>query len=654
LRSLGGIDYRLHLHGDGFQNALSGLWQPADSYLIEIGSDVEDPNSEASVPKWYFPLHTTNTWTLESTSSTTAGFSINHIPLNWPLAFPLHLVAPTIDVVYALDGHTPVTIASAHLKNPTNGQPIDLELLANTTDQTRYIQLNVVSDSTHGPAYCRAGLTYIDTSKCALSEVVQNVISNARFSLQLHFRYVLPSVLTDAAVAGQTVTGSFTLLINDNYWSREWSRIQDAFSLNEWALIPPGPPHGAEETFTFEAASSLTSLQAQIKLRLINPFNFPLHVERVSLMIAYEDSDGVGVGGSSWRVRTLATDPNTWGNMLSGSKIDEALTNFDLQPGVAKWSPLIGVPIGNLWENARRLYDEYSTKKRLCLHVREGLANAKLSASGSPFRFSIPFEVQEITVFGDNDCVAAPDCDIFSDSNANNGHYRTVFDYTSIDATADSAFTKSYAAAKVSNYFRLVYDDGERGGVFTNARYDMQDSFELSFGFAFQDGYDCGFWCTGAAGAADGFALVFQAGAASSIGDRYGEHDCVIVFIFFGCHFLLFWLFDLFSIGLIISFWILFSFLYCDSFLFFALLMLESCIFDLKRRHIFRSSQRRSGARVSKFPRQIFCRGGGFLRCRHGHEKRGLLPQWRKHGHDLCKPPVQWLHARQHHQGNGV
>ena len=128
-------------------------------------------------------------------------------------------------------------------------------------------------------------------------------------------------------------------------------------------MIPPGPPNGSESSFKFEILSSILNFQAQLKLKLINPFNFNLNVERVQLKIAYDDVDGVAVGGTSYRVKTKTTDP-PYGNMLSGSMIDETLTNFVLVPNVAQWTPKIGVPVGNLYENARRLYDEYNSKDR--------------------------------------------------------------------------------------------------------------------------------------------------------------------------------------------------------------------------------------------------------------------------------------------------
>jgi hypothetical protein len=233
IRSIGGIDYRLHLHGEGTTNALSGLWQPSDSYLIKIGSDAGDPNSAESVPKWYFPLKTTNTWTLDSTSNTRAEFSINNFPINWPMTFPLDINQPKIDVIYQKGSKQPVTVANAILKNPANGQPMNLNLLSNTTDQRHWIKLILFGDSTNGPSYCRSGITYIETSKCAISEVVYHVLTNEIMTIQLNYQYSIPLGI-GGGVAGTAVAGTFKMELNDNYWSSEWSRTQDAWALNEW------------------------------------------------------------------------------------------------------------------------------------------------------------------------------------------------------------------------------------------------------------------------------------------------------------------------------------------------------------------------------------------------------------------------------------
>ena len=247
IRSIGGIDYRLHLYGNGGTsggNALASLWQPSDAYLIEIGSETSDPNSEDNVPEWYFPLKSTNTWTLVSTTASTAVFNINNFPVNWPLTFPLHLVDPQIDVVYQTSGKSAVTIARATLKPQGSDAIADLNLIANTTDQRHWIKLMTLSDSTNGPSYCRAGRTYVDNNKCATGEVVYHVLADhGSMGLRLNLQYTLPHTLGNN-VGGTLVTGSFDMSLFDNYWSDEWSRVQQAFTDNEWAIIPPGPPRG--------------------------------------------------------------------------------------------------------------------------------------------------------------------------------------------------------------------------------------------------------------------------------------------------------------------------------------------------------------------------------------------------------------------------
>ena len=128
IRSIGGIDYRMHLYGDESASALSSLWQASDAYLIQIGSDTQDPNGEESIPKWYMPLKSTGTWSLDSTDAAKAIFSINNFPLNWPLSFPIDLIAPEIDVVYQEPGKESIVVATAHLKEANSNSQVRSKL----------------------------------------------------------------------------------------------------------------------------------------------------------------------------------------------------------------------------------------------------------------------------------------------------------------------------------------------------------------------------------------------------------------------------------------------------------------------------------------------------------------------------------------------
>ena len=95
MRSIGGLDYRMYLHGDTALNGLGKLWKSSDSVHFEIDGETSNPNAEENVPTWYLPLHEENTWNIRASSSNDVRFRMN-FPLNWPLPFPLHVVQPSM------------------------------------------------------------------------------------------------------------------------------------------------------------------------------------------------------------------------------------------------------------------------------------------------------------------------------------------------------------------------------------------------------------------------------------------------------------------------------------------------------------------------------------------------------------------------------
>ena len=78
----------------------------------------------------------------------------------------------------------------------------------------------------------------------------------------------------------------------------------------------------------------------------------------------------------------------------------------------------------------------------------------------------------------------------------------------------------SFLIPFAADHLELVNEDDEKGSSFTNAKYNMKDSFEIQFDYSIDEGYDCGFWCSGALGRAEGFALVLTDQAANSIGSH--------------------------------------------------------------------------------------------------------------------------------------
>ena len=70
----------------------------------------------------------------------------------------------------------------------------------------------MVSNPIHGPSYCRPGITYVDTSRCALSEMISHVLASEKMTIQLLYSYTVPSTIGRVVdgVAGQKVCFSCT------------------------------------------------------------------------------------------------------------------------------------------------------------------------------------------------------------------------------------------------------------------------------------------------------------------------------------------------------------------------------------------------------------------------------------------------------------
>ena len=264
-------------------------------------------------------------------------------------------------------------------------------------------------------------------------------------------------------------------------------------------------------------------MYVKLKLKLVNPFNFPIGANTVGLRLGYDDPDGEIDDLGDYPIRTRLTNPE-FGNRIGDQRTVKSLGDFVIQPAEEKWTPYLDLMINNLWTNGWRLYDEYQQKKRLCLHVLEGLVDISLSSAGSPFLFSLPFQVRDISIMSDNDCVRAPqDCEIWSDANQNAGHYRSVFDYTNM-YNSRGAFQKNGNAEFTGSYLRLCNDDNHRGSAFTTATYDMRDSFEIQFVYNAKK-IETSFFNPWPLGHADGIALVLTDGPATSLGGTGGGGD---------------------------------------------------------------------------------------------------------------------------------
>ena len=123
-------------------------------------------------------------------------FSINNFPLNWPLSFPIDLIAPEIDVVYQEPGKESIVVATAHLKVEwtmlmlsigitenagavvTQGSSKGILKTALQNEWTLGIQPQVNNNNIRGVAG-KAVVPYSTDSSMAVSTTTTNVLTSA-------------------------------------------------------------------------------------------------------------------------------------------------------------------------------------------------------------------------------------------------------------------------------------------------------------------------------------------------------------------------------------------------------------------------------------------------------------------------------------------
>ena len=265
-----------------------------------------------------------------------------------------------------------------------------------------------MSGGSAAETYCQAGLTYKDRTMCAVGDLADNLLAQKGGTpLGIQASYDMPLGVPGITDPAARVPLVLDLQLFDDHWSNEYDRVQAVYAVNEWSVLPPGPPVGTRESFGFDFGSTFTSsvtsiisggsLVVKIRFNTINPFNFDLSVDRFALKLAYDDPDGASLLGQSYNKRTIKTNPTSYGVMLS-TDMKQDLTGFTLSPTEQRNTPYVSVPVTNTGENLVRLYDEYLTKSRFCLHAMDGLADVRLespspAAGEAPFKFSLPFSI---------------------------------------------------------------------------------------------------------------------------------------------------------------------------------------------------------------------------------------------------------------------
>ena len=508
IREIGTMSYRIYYRGDSNANLLGKMWDGLNTY-VEMPQSAKNPNEADSV-SWYLPTKEEGTWSLLETTGQYATIKID-FPLNWPVPVGISLNNLLLELGHQTTGKTKVVVGEARPVSPGH-----FVLRKDEAGQSMSVLLTFKKNSATGPSYCVNGLTYVDQSACALGDFISHII--ARDEIKWYFDFSF----TNYHGHNMHIALDATFFID--YWGQDWSRVQPtSASYNQFQILAP-PMYDMNWGDT--AWNSITSMNidANLRLKLNNPFNFPLTVNRVAVSLGYDDVDGVGDDGDSYPIRTMRTNPSTLGNYLS--RVEEAISPaLVLNPGTSAFTPAVNVPVmGSVYEHVRRLYNEARDRKRVCLHVMDGLADISLT-SGTPFSFSLPFQSPSISTLGDFDCDSTPQCDVWSHGTT------SVFSFSNLGSSPTMHHLHD-DVVRESNYLRLSKFRSKITGAFYRGQtINYRDSFRFSFSYKVQKGQGVGcpgFFCTPAAGNGDGFALVFAdsygqngIGAAGEVGQGY-------------------------------------------------------------------------------------------------------------------------------------
>ncbi len=522
IRAIGGLEYRLFLHGDTNDNALAYIWAPREAVKIDIPASTSNPNDDRFNPDWYLPIASVGSWSMTTSTTEEARFQID-FPIHWPADIPLTFEQPEIRVQYngRADQTLPtVDLARADLRGGragstfAEGQRADLVIQPNTTDQLNRIWLYAVSDQSSGSQFCDYSFTeaaYVDEANCAIGAAARDLIAGEATPLQLLVSYrVPPSTISDSAGGGQVITVSLGMHLFDSGWDATWSRLRPAWPADDrFKLIPSGPPVGPESPLDIGSAlmSTLWGMTSgaisgdqylTLRLKISNPFAFPITATGVSLRARFDDVDGTDFGVCTYH------PPAT--EFLVGSKRTTAQFNVQIDAGQSAWSPYVNAKLDNTAETACRIADEYWRAKRLCLHIEDGLVDV---AFGN-FRVTVPLVLSGLSCIADNDCVREPDCQVF----ASDADGREVLRYDTLGSAHAAAWQVNGDASFSTNYLTVAAHQNKLGSAFTVATYDVRDSFEITFDYEAV----ASSWL----GHGNGITLVITDGAANSIGEHGG------------------------------------------------------------------------------------------------------------------------------------
>mmetsp|Transcript_21376 Transcript_21376/g.46606 ORF Transcript_21376/g.46606 Transcript_21376/m.46606 type:complete len:1596 (+) Transcript_21376:1032-5819(+) len=468
---------------------LSSLFADAKyEYMKQAESPDGKPIPTPKSQQWWFPLSSVGSWTLQGTETSKIVFDVKML-LNNPS--PVNINVPPLLGTVSLDSSFgPMEFGTFS----TNGS---FELKANTLG-SKLINVEAVGMEEPHPG-CSIASRSVPSTKgnCVISTLLEMIIS------QIETRVLVAGSFVNA-VGEKVSLGMHVLFLEGLRGGPVVSYIPPPRYTKD--LPDPASTSAIDEfisvfqTITVDKFNSAwktlleDGVTVDIHLKLYNPFVFPVTLETYKVNVIYDDPFGEYL----WYL-PASYEPK-YGNPLVTELVATGL-ELELEPGVSKLTPANSVRLlEKKEEHACRLYNAAEKLGQLCGALPDGIVELRLGN----FSWTQHFSLYNITLVGDNACLASPLC------TPNVGTPRGVSSWDAV------------GSATIVNNNELVLTKGERdeiGATWAHEKQSVHAGFVATFNFTLQD--------TATMGGGDGFAFVVQREAGPhAIGERCKSTPC--------------------------------------------------------------------------------------------------------------------------------
>ena len=503
----GMVNTTFRIHGQRDRDLLSAMFSEVEILLpVPATRDPNSPSGKATayspgtaVPgtfadEWYLPLYSVGAWYLTGTDSLSAQFDVKIVELPNPAPWELVFASTQIDMMHAGRKVGQVIPAASggdlRLMGTGSGAAGKTNLTANL----------VIMGEDPVSAECAARSDQANQAMCNVADVISAFIGRKAMNVTW--------VISFTNVLGQRVRGSMPTLFFDDYWKQgpasrlEDPALADADATQDFANIVSG----AKVDYLDSAWETLikSGVTAKLQIGIHNVFSFPLEISSYVVDFLYQDPTG----------EYLSYLPKSYGrkfDIVALRGVGDSGFAMEVEPGKSSFSPQKQVNVkDNIVEHGCRIYNAAVEQKHWCASVVNGKLGLAIHHPSDPspgFRFSQAFEVPQITIIGDDDCVYQPLDGCLPDTvpvaaAANLANFGVIKD----------------AALKSGN---LVLTDGrdETGAAYLSSKVRVVDGFIATFSFKVETGS----W---SAGSANGLVFVVQNVGAQAVGQSCSTGIC--------------------------------------------------------------------------------------------------------------------------------